>query len=95
MNVLNQAYNSAGIYFTLAGSEHTTNSDWFNNIGPDSSQQDAAKSALRKGGANALNLYSVGFKSGSGAGLLGYATFPSDYSSYVSATLDNASIIHS
>jgi hypothetical protein len=39
------------------------------------------KSALRKGSAAALNVYSVGFKSGSGAGLLGYATFPSSYSS--------------
>ena len=39
------------------------------------------KSQLRKGGANTLNVYSVGFVSGSGAGLLGYATFPSSYSS--------------
>lgn len=38
------------------------------------------KKALRTGGAAALNLYSVGFTSGSGAGLLGYSTFPSSYS---------------
>lgn len=37
------------------------------------------KKALRQGGAAALNLYSVGFVSGSGAGLLGYSTFPSSY----------------
>lgn len=38
------------------------------------------KKSLRKGGKAALNLYSVGFTSGSGEGLLGYATFPWDYS---------------
>lgn len=38
------------------------------------------KTALRKGTEAALNIYSVGFKSGSGEGLLGYATFPSSYS---------------
>jgi hypothetical protein len=39
------------------------------------------KNQLRKGGASALNIYSVGFQSGSGKGLLGYATFPSSYTS--------------
>lgn len=37
------------------------------------------KKALRQGGVNALNLYSVGFVSGAGQGLLGYSTFPSSY----------------
>jgi len=39
------------------------------------------KTQLRQGGAEALNVYSVGFVSGSGQGLLGYSTFPSSYSS--------------
>jgi len=38
------------------------------------------KNALRVGSAATLNLYSVGFASGFGAGLLGYATFPWSYS---------------
>jgi len=46
-----------------------------------SSYQTAMKNQLRLGGVNALNVYGVGFVSGSGAGLLGYATFPSSYAS--------------
>ena len=37
------------------------------------------KETLRQGGANTLNVYTVGFTSGSSEGLLGYATFPSQY----------------
>ncbi|QRV87838.1 extracellular metalloprotease [Ceratobasidium sp. AG-Ba] len=80
IDVLNTDYSGTGISFTLAGAEHTVNSAWFTSAGPGTSQQTAMKNALRKGGANALNVYSVGFKSGAGAGLLGYATFPSSYS---------------
>ncbi|QRV72972.1 extracellular metalloprotease [Ceratobasidium sp. AG-Ba] len=80
INALNSHYSSAGLSFTLAGTDHTTNSNWFNSVGPSTSAQTTMKSTLRKGGANALNVYTVGFKSGSGAGLLGYATFPSSYS---------------
>jgi hypothetical protein len=60
IDVLNKDYSSTGLTFTLAGTDHTVNSDWFNNVGPDSSEQDSMKSKLRKGGAAALNLYSVG-----------------------------------
>jgi hypothetical protein len=79
INVLNQDF--AGKFtFTLAAVNRTINSDWFNNAGPRSSQQTAMKKALRKGTKSALNVYSVGFTSGTGVGLLGYATFPSSYS---------------
>lgn len=69
------------ISFVLAGTTRTTNANWFTSAAPDTSYQTAMKTALRQGGAAALNVYTVGFSSGSGAGLLGYATFPSDYAS--------------
>lgn len=55
-------------------------SDWFHKAGPDTPEQTAMKKELRNGGADDLNVYTVGFTSGSGKGLLGYATFPSSYS---------------
>ncbi|THH01883.1 hypothetical protein EW026_g915 [Hermanssonia centrifuga] len=81
ITTLNQDYSGSGLTFTLAGTTRTVNSQWFNQVGPDSSLQTTMKKQLRQGGANALNVYTVGFVSGSGAGLLGYSTFPSDYSS--------------
>ncbi|KAF8607501.1 Metalloprotease [Ceratobasidium sp. AG-I] len=69
------------ISFVLAGTTRTTNANWFTSAAPDTSYQTAMKTALRQGGAAALNVYTVGFTSGDGAGLLGYATFPSDYAS--------------
>ncbi|TCD67923.1 hypothetical protein EIP91_011787 [Steccherinum ochraceum] len=80
ISVLNTDYAGSGLTFTLAGTTRTTNSQWFNQVGPDSSLQTTMKKQLCKGGANALNVYTVGFVSGSGEGLLGYSTFPSDYS---------------
>lgn len=80
-DVMNEAYSNMGIQWKTAGTDRTLNADWFNNAGPDSSQQTAMKKALRKGGKSDLNVYLVGFTSGSGAGLLGYSTFPSSYAS--------------
>ncbi|KAF9057437.1 metalloprotease [Panaeolus papilionaceus] len=81
ISVMNKAYANAGITWVLAGTTRTTNSGWFTNVGPSNSQQTSMKNSLRTGAAKDLNVYTVGFKSGSGAGLLGYSTFPSDYSS--------------
>ncbi|KAJ2915016.1 hypothetical protein MD484_g5383, partial [Candolleomyces efflorescens] len=81
INVLNQDYASTGLTFVLANTTRTINSGWFNNAGPNNSQQTAMKNALRVGNAATLNVYTVGFKSSSTSGLLGYATFPSSYSS--------------
>ncbi|KAG8969727.1 hypothetical protein FRC03_001072 [Tulasnella sp. 419] len=93
IDVLNAAYAPAGVSFYLAATDRTTNANWFNQLGPNNSYNTAAKTALRKGGANALNVYTVGFKSGAGAGLLGYATFPSSYSS--APTDDGVVILYS
>ncbi|KAG8713933.1 hypothetical protein FRC08_012641 [Ceratobasidium sp. 394] len=79
ISAMNTHYSGSGLSFSLAAIDRTTNVNWFNSAGPSNSYQTAMKTMLRKGGANALNVYSVGFKSGSGSGLLGYATFPSSY----------------
>ncbi|HEU5059057.1 MAG TPA: zinc metalloprotease [Kofleriaceae bacterium] len=62
--------------FTLAGVTRTTNATWYNSCDAASSEN-AMKSALRVGGAETLNIYSCN----PGGGLLGWATFPSWYSS--------------
>jgi hypothetical protein len=74
MQVLNDAYASSGFSFQLVGVTRTTNAAWY-TMTPGSSAEAQAKGALRQGGADALNLYSANI----GGGLLGWATFPSDY----------------
>ncbi|KAF6762792.1 metalloprotease [Ephemerocybe angulata] len=81
IDVLNSDYSDSGITFVLANTTRTINSSWFQNAGPSNSYQTAMKNALRTGDAATLNVYTVGFKSSSTSGLLGYATFPSSYSS--------------
>lgn len=72
--VLNAAYASTPFTFALAGVDRTTNATWY-TMSPGSTAEKNAKNALRKGGAETLNLYSAN----PGGGLLGWATFPSDY----------------
>jgi hypothetical protein len=74
MTVLNNAYAAYGISFTLAATDITVNDTWY-TMGYGSTAEKACKSALRKGGASALNIYSANI----GGGLLGWATFPSSY----------------
>ncbi|KAK0487606.1 metalloprotease [Armillaria novae-zelandiae] len=81
ITVLNAAYANSGLSFTLANTSYINNADWFSNVGPDESSQTEMKQQLRQGDAATLNVYTVGFESGSGAGLLGYSTFPSSYES--------------
>jgi hypothetical protein len=60
--------------FTLAGVTRTTNSTWFSNCASTGTESQI-KSALRRGGAETLNMYSCN----PNGGLLGWATFPSWY----------------
>lgn len=73
--ILNAAYATSGFSFSLTSIDDTNNDAWYISSGGTSETQ--MKTALRKGGSNALNLYTNNM----GGGLLGWATFPSSYAS--------------
>ena len=93
IQVLNAAYGSNGGYsFKLAstnGVDYTNNSTWFNGCYGSASIESKMKTALRKGTADDLNIYSCNPSNG----ILGYATFPSSYSS--SPNLDGVVLLYS
>lgn len=80
--VLNAAFTGltggapTGFSFTFAGVTRTDSARWF-AMTPGSIEEEAAKTALRQGGAGALNIYTAN----PGGGLLGWATFPWTYAS--------------
>jgi hypothetical protein len=76
VDVLNAAYAGSGFYFNLVEVTRTTNATWY-TMGHGSTAEKQAKAALRRGSAVDLNIYSAN----PGGGLLGWATFPSSYSS--------------
>lgn len=80
--VLNESFDggtggaATAFRFVLAGVTRTTNEVWY-NMGFGSVAEREAKSALRQGGADALNFYTANL----GDNLLGWATFPWSYHS--------------
>jgi hypothetical protein len=76
ISVLNAAYASKGFQFTLVSTDTTANNTWY-TVTPGTAAESQMKTALRKGTADDLNMYSANI----GAGLLGWATFPSSYAS--------------
>ncbi|MBA3542026.1 MAG: zinc metalloprotease [Deltaproteobacteria bacterium] len=76
ITVLNNAYAATGWSFRAVATDRTSNATWF-TAGPGTAGEAAMKTALRRGTADDLNIYT----SNPGGGLLGWATFPSSYTS--------------
>jgi len=74
--VLNAAYAPSGFSFNLVATTQTRNDSWY-TAGPGTTAERQMKQTLRQGSAATLNIYS----SSPGGGLLGWATFPSNYQS--------------
>ncbi|EAU84609.2 metalloprotease [Coprinopsis cinerea okayama7 len=81
IDVLNHDYASTGFVFKLEKVNRIINEKAFRDLGPDQAIQDEVKASLRVGGVQDLNVYTVGFGAEHNNFLLGYATFPVDYSS--------------
>lgn len=76
LKVINAAYKKSGFTFVKMGVDTVVNDDWI-AVEPGTQVEFDMKSALRQGGPEALNVYIAQ----PGGGLLGWATFPWDYSS--------------
>ena len=76
ISVLNNAFSAWGWSFDLVDVDRTTNAAWY-TMGPGTAAEQQAKNALRQGTADDLNIYSAN----PGGGLLGWATFPQNYTS--------------
>jgi len=76
LNVLNAAFGTTGWSFNLVGTTRNNNDSWY-TMTPGSTAETQAKNALRQGSVDDLNIYLANI----GGGLLGWATFPSNYAS--------------
>lgn len=87
IDVLNAAYAKGGWKFVLKSTDVTVNNDWF-TMQPGTPAEKNCKTSLRKGSAQDLNLYTANI----GGGLLGWATFPKDYTK--DPKMDGVVILH-
>ena len=89
IRVLNNSFDGgtggaeSGFAFDLAGITHTTNQNWFENMVFDLDVELEAKRALRRGGDDTLNLYTV-----DGGPYLGWAYYPTILDNATYAVLD-------
>jgi hypothetical protein len=74
IDVLNAAFGAWGWSFNLVSVDRTTNATWY-TAGPGTTAEAQMKAALRQGTADDLNFYT----NSPGGGLLGWATFPWEY----------------
>ncbi|MEZ4241845.1 MAG: zinc metalloprotease [Myxococcota bacterium] len=96
IDVLNDAYGgvtsgsstNTPFRFVLQSVDYTTNNSWA-RMSPGSAAEANAKASLRTGGPDTLNLYTAN----PSGGLLGWATFPSDYQA--NPTQDGVVILYS
>lgn len=87
LQVLNDAYAAWGWSFNHVSTDRTTNATWFNDCY--GASEGAMKAALRQGSADDLNLYTCN----PSGGILGWATFPSSYTS--APTDDGVALLYS
>jgi hypothetical protein len=87
LKVLNAAYNKGGWKYVLKSVDVTANDKWY-TVAPGKPEETQMKSSLRKGTAADLNLYTANI----GGGLLGWATFPKDYSK--SPSMDGVVVLY-
>ena len=89
ISVLNESNNgrtggaNTGFSFELVGVTRTTNATWFTQLVTNLNVELEAKTALRRGGNNTLNIYTV-----DGGPYLGFAYFPSILTNSTYAILD-------
>ena len=74
ISVLNGAFSGSPFKFRLASTDRTNKAAWY-NLKMGSSAEKAMKSALRKGDAGDLNVYTANLSDDA----LGWATFPQNY----------------
>ncbi|KAG6829968.1 hypothetical protein H0H92_002773 [Tricholoma furcatifolium] len=90
IKVLNTGFKNMNIRWTLAGTTHEENSDWWKNVLQDSPKELAMKKKLRQGGVADLNVYTVRLKPKDH----GFATFPIEYGSVANGKILDGVVIN-